>query len=665
MCAGPSCGFSITLRSRRTVGIGPPGSPTRVFGRKMLILRGMRSLSSWLLRCVLGISLATGVLVAGSPPAWAADDYPHKNAVDCSSSFGIYSWCINGNWYSSRLFAYRNCTDWVAWRLAATNGVAGFNNNYGGRRWGNANTWDDTARALGIPVNSTPARGAVAQTDAGSFGHVAWVSSVNGDGTVTVEEYNRGGKGEYSLRTASATSFVYIHVRDLASWPPPEGTFVSVQESGMVFRVAGGAPIYVSSWDAVGGPQPTMPISQSQLEALRKVPADGTLIAGQPSGRVFRVAGGAPLYVSSWDAIGGPQPAISVDDAAIDHAGDGAPWDHLRATPTDMFIRGHVDGSVFRVVSGHPYYVPSWDPYGGSQPFVDVDGWAIEHCDHLNCNPFGFLDSAKDAGDRVRLSGWAMDPNTTDSIGVHVYIDDKYAGAGSADRSRPDVDAAFHRGERFGFDFGVATPVGVHRVCVYGLNRGAGGNDLIGCASVRITEAPRSTTPPTIAGSPRVANTVRCDPGNWKNTDHFAFAWTSNGETIAGASSASYRISEGHYGRRLACRVTGRNAVASTTARSVAEVVAAGPALTTTIAPKVSGKARVGKALTASRGVWSPAAKAYRYQWRRSGRSIKGATRATYKLVKADRRKSITCRVTATRRGWKDGVFTPPAKRVR
>jgi hypothetical protein len=33
----------------------------------------------------------------------------------------------------------------------------------------------------------------------------------------------------------------------------PDGTFVQVNETGQVYRIAGGAPLYVSTWSAFGG----------------------------------------------------------------------------------------------------------------------------------------------------------------------------------------------------------------------------------------------------------------------------------------------------------------------------------------------------------------------------------------------------------------------------
>ena len=85
-------------------------------------------------------------------------------------------------------FYNRECTSFVAWCLNSRNGVA-FHNWMGGQRWGNAKDWGTTARNLGYTVDSSPAVGSVAWSNAGYYGHVAWVSGVSGN-NITIEEYN-------------------------------------------------------------------------------------------------------------------------------------------------------------------------------------------------------------------------------------------------------------------------------------------------------------------------------------------------------------------------------------------------------------------------------------------------------------------------------------------
>jgi hypothetical protein len=157
---------------------------------------------------------------------------------------------------------------------------------------------------------------------------------------------------------------------------PSDGSFVS--NRGYVYRIAGGAPIYVSNWATVGGPQPTTPLSDAEFAALPRYPRDGTQLNGSGGG-VFIVAGGAPLYLSTWDAIGGPQPGVGVDEAAIGNAGAGVPWDHLRAYPADGTLLGSSGGGVFIVAGGAPLYLSSWNAIGGPQPSTRIDEWDVQH----------------------------------------------------------------------------------------------------------------------------------------------------------------------------------------------------------------------------------------------------------------------------------------------
>jgi murein DD-endopeptidase MepM/ murein hydrolase activator NlpD len=162
---------------------------------------------------------------------------------------------------------------------------------------------------------------------------------------------------------------------------PGDGAFVSHVETGMVYRIAGGAPIYVSNWSAYGGPQPVTPVNSAQLAQYRAVPADGTFINSVQDGAVYRIAGGAPIYVSTWSTYGGPQPTVGIDKWAIDNITH--PAAHLRAVPADgTFVNSAQDGAVYRIAGGAPIYVSTWSTYGGPQPTVGIDKWAIDNATH-------------------------------------------------------------------------------------------------------------------------------------------------------------------------------------------------------------------------------------------------------------------------------------------
>src|SRR5690606_30465490 len=102
-----------------------------------------------------------------------------------------YMWGYNGNFYNwaNGGYAYRNCTDYVAWRVGAPGGL------------GNAKYWNDRAPAYGYTVSSTPRVGAAAISEVGYYGHVMYVEAVNGDGSIVISDYNRQYTGEYMVTT--------------------------------------------------------------------------------------------------------------------------------------------------------------------------------------------------------------------------------------------------------------------------------------------------------------------------------------------------------------------------------------------------------------------------------------------------------------------------------
>jgi hypothetical protein len=190
----------------------------------------------------------------------------------------------------------------------------------------------------------------------------------------------------------------------------PDNTFVQLAGAPEIYRVAGGAPLYVSSWNAFGGPQPTTALSQAQFNSLRSVPADGTLINSTATGRVYIMAGGAPLYVSSWAAIGGSRPSVAIDQWCIDNITH--PLAHMRARPADgTLVCGSGDGCVYIVAGGAPLYVSNFAAIGGARPVVGIDQWCIDNSSdphaHLNAVPENgtFLNTS--TGSVYRVAGGA------------------------------------------------------------------------------------------------------------------------------------------------------------------------------------------------------------------------------------------------------------------
>ena len=99
-------------------------------------------------------------------------------------------------------------------------------------------------------------------------------------------------------------------------------------------------------------------------------------------------------------------------------------------------------------------------------------------------NPFGSLDVAQGVPGGVSVAGWAIDPDTTAPIQVHVYVDNA-AIALTANANRPDVAAVFPAyGADHGYTANLATGPGRHQVCAYGIDIGGGPNTQLACQTV-------------------------------------------------------------------------------------------------------------------------------------------------------------------------------------
>ena len=153
----------------------------------------------------------------------------------------------------------------------------------------------------------------------------------------------------------------------------PNGTFVQVSGSTDFYEIAGGAPLFVSDWSDVGGAQPYTVITQQQFDQLNLVPSDGTLVEIN-SAALYLFAGGAPMPVTNLALFGNPQPFL-VD--AWDIANAGNPASHVNAVPSNGTFLTTTTGLTYRVAGGAPVAVTTWSVFGGVQPAVTIDPWDI------------------------------------------------------------------------------------------------------------------------------------------------------------------------------------------------------------------------------------------------------------------------------------------------
>jgi surface antigen len=268
-----------------------------------------------LIGCI-SVALALSGIVTPKSKANGPDGYPwdQAGAVDLSSIAGAYTWgydnCLSGMNCSvsatlnGKRYYYRenngydidNCTSYVAWRIHKEFGV-----NIAG--WKDGSNWAQAAHSAGYKVSGMdsdkkiPEAGDIAQWDSN---HVAFVTSVNEDGSVNVAEYNHDEHGHFDTRgeNPSPSSNMYhekvptpTHYIDINgvgnSWNGVAGSgntsgsstsYDSITEGqefytpdGWIYTKVGGSawPIKNQGWtpddDTRWGGHPTGPVSADQV----------------------------------------------------------------------------------------------------------------------------------------------------------------------------------------------------------------------------------------------------------------------------------------------------------------------------------------------------------------------------------------------------------------
>ena len=169
---------------------------------------------------VLAIVVAVGTVAAPAEPA-----APTASATPVAPPEVPYPYATStrvGPWG----FYTRHCTDYIAWRFFQrdvdfSSRMAGPNGKTG--NFGDPGAWAANAADIGFKVDGAPRAGSIAQWAGGeqgatSAGHVAYVESVNSDGSVVLSEFDWSVEHGYSQRGQSGTPPVraprYIHIRD-------------------------------------------------------------------------------------------------------------------------------------------------------------------------------------------------------------------------------------------------------------------------------------------------------------------------------------------------------------------------------------------------------------------------------------------------------------------
>ncbi|MCW2815766.1 MAG: hypothetical protein JWN84_3221 [Nocardioides sp.] len=191
------------------------------------------------------------------------------------------------------------------------------------------------------------------------------------------------------------------------------------------------------------------------------------------------------------------------------------------------------------------------------------------------------------------------------------------------------------------------------------------GADCGTCAStLTVTSSELASATPTITGTPRVDSVLTAAPGAWDPAATLAYQWRVAGTLIAGATSMTYTPRPADVGEPLSVAVTGTRSGSTPVTRTSDAVTVALAVQTRRPRPTITGRAVVGRRLTARPGAHDPGVR-LRYQWFVGGRTVPGATSPTYVVRPRDRRRSVRVTTAATKPGYVTVAKSSLPRRVR
>jgi hypothetical protein len=161
---------------------------------------------------------------------------------------------------------------------------------------------------------------------------------------------------------------------------------------------------------------------------------------------------------------------------------------------------------------------------------------------------------------------------------------------------------------------------------------------------------------PTITGLIKALETVKVTPGTWDEGVALTYQWAIDGQSVDAAIAETFKLPRESVGKTVTVTVTGSKLGYVTESITSIGIAVAPLTFVKAPIPTIKGTAVVGKKLTAYIGTWDDGT-SITYQWKRNGVAIKGATRGTYVLTKADLGKLITIAITGNQQ-----FFTPTTK---
>lgn len=456
------------------------------------------------------------------------------------------------------MYGGRNCTNYVAYRLVTTNGMANTRPTAG---VGNARDW---GTALASLTDDVPAVGSVAWW--GRTGnHVAYVERVASPTEIIVSESNWGREFDHRRITRSGSGWPdgFIHLKDAATTSrftrTTRPTFTGAEQVGSVLTARTNAWRPAASlryqWYAAGRPisgatGPAYTVRPADLGRTLHVVVTGTR-KGYPtttlaSARTTRAIAPGEFTATSRPEVTGtaavdslltattpdwtPRAAISYQWYADDLRIDGATGPTYRVPPAGLGRRI----SVVATASRPAYATQALESERQTEPVAPGT---------FRRTPLPTIDGTPLVGATLvaRTPGWAPAAHLT----YQWYADGApvRGATGTTYPLRPG-----DRGKRL-------------QVAVTGTHPGYPARVVRSSATTTVTAraTPFATTSrPVLTGTARVGSLLRARTPTWSPVASFTYQWYRNGRAIPGATGRTHRLTAADRSTGIRVVVTGR-----------------------------------------------------------------------------------------------------------
>lgn len=458
---------------------------------------------------------------------------------------------------------------------------------------------------------------------------------------------------------------------------PTSAFCVAVDQAGQAYTYSGGG------WDAgknIDGGQPLYAVS---------CPTSSFCAAADAAGNVLFLHNGswtAPVLVDGQDGLS----SISCASASLCEAvGGDSMWTYNGSVWSqsgfDSNAYYHNEGLAsvscptanFCAASDTVSEVSTFDGNAWGSP-TELWGYFDQHVVALSCSSAAFCAAVDDAGNAFTYAATVPPPPTNispPSISGVAEEGQTLTAAGDAWTNNPssvayqwqDCDISGSNCVAIaGANDQFYSPAGADigdtiRVQEWAYNSGgtAGPVTSTPTAVVQPASRPANLSAPTVSGIDLVGQLLTASPGSWsEDPTSFSYEWfdcssTHSCRIINGATGATYRLSASDSGSMIEVQVRALNVRGPGFAWSALTAVVSSPPipLQLTYAPKIFGRANVGKTISANSGTWNQWLSAVAYQWQRCSKAcvpIAGQTTRYYTLTRRDIGASFRLVISAT-----------------